>query len=448
MNNYPTDGGLFAEDTQRRLTLQQYSLLIGRAIATRPDLRGAWVTAELMDLRLNGGHCYMELIEKDDAGRTVAKMRAMIWRSNLDRIRRKFIEATGRDIATGLKVMVRCTAGHHPLYGLAATIDDIDPGYTLGDYERIRREILERLKREGILERNKQLSLPVAAQRIAIISSSTAAGYGDFIDQLYSNPSGFQFYTALFPAIMQGEQTAASVRAALERIEMVIDMFDCVVIIRGGGATTDMNGFDDYELARDVATFALPVVVGIGHERDNCVLDYIANVRCKTPTAVASFLIEQLNASWQRAAGAMQQIARLATERIEGEKRINAQMQTMLASIAQGKLERENLRLRHLGESIPMSVGKLTAQASARLESNLRLISVAAQSAISRQRDKLENLERMTQVLSPANTLKRGYSITMVDGHAVSDAEQLRPGVRLETRLSSGKVVSVVETKY
>ncbi|MCM1152338.1 MAG: exodeoxyribonuclease VII large subunit [Muribaculum sp.] len=447
-------------------SLLEFTSRIANAVNSSPGLRGAWVTAEMIDLRQAGGHCYMELIEKDSFGRTVAKIRAMIWRNALEPLRRKFWSATGRDIANNLKVMVRLTASHHPLYGTSATITDIDPSYTLGDLERLRREILERLHREGILERNKNLPFPAAPQRIAVISSPTAAGYGDFINQLEDNRGGYVVYPKLFDAVMQGDRTSLSVRQALQRIEMVIDLFDCVVIIRGGGATTDMNGFDDYDLAKAVAEFPLPVVVGIGHERDRCVLDEIACRRCKTPTAVASFLIDSLDNAMQTASRITMEIARYSADRLEGEKRRLDQDSMLVPTLVQTRLQQESMRLSHIAEALPITIGKITSAASARLDADLRMISASAGSltanarrnvgliagrlsetasaALSRQRDRLSSFQNLIVALSPENTLRRGYSVTRVDGHAVTDASSLPPGTRIETILLHGKLTSTV----
>lgn len=448
-------------------TLLQFTTTIGNAIRMCPELRGAWVTAEMSDLRVAGGHCYMELVEKDQRGVTVAKMRAIIWSNMLGPLRQKFFAVTGRDICNGLKVMVLVAANFHPQYGLSATISDIDPSYTLGDIERLRREILEKLKSEGILDRNRQLPLAMNPQRIAVISSDTAAGYGDFMNQLNSNASGLMFYPYLFSAVMQGDRTSLSVRQALERIEMTIDLWDCVVIIRGGGATTDMTGFDDYELARAVALFPLPVIVGIGHERDRCVLDEIACVRCKTPTAVAAFLIDRLNQAWASADRLCRAIAQFATDRLAGEQRRIAQDSVELPSAVNLRMERERQRLSRITESLPLSISRLTGNARGRLDANLQLISAASANAIARG---CENLARLTQRLSdaaafcveannrrlehagnlikaydPQNTLRRGYSVTRLNGKAVTDPGQVSPGDMLETRLANGSIISTAK---
>ena len=250
-----------------------------------------WVQAELSDVRANAsGHCYLEFVQKDASGNSlVAKARGIIWAGTFARLKPYFERETGQAFVSGIKVLVKVTVGFHELYGYSLTVTDIDPTYTLGDMARRRREILERLKQEGVLTLNKELELPELAQRIAVISSPTAAGYGDFCKQLRDNAFGFVFYPCLFPAVMQGDKVEASVISALNRIYEKFDRWDAVVIIRGGGATSDLSGFDTYDLAVNCAQFPLPVITGIGHERDDTVIDMVAHTRVKTPTAAAEF---------------------------------------------------------------------------------------------------------------------------------------------------------------
>lgn len=449
------------------LTLSQFAAMVGEALRSTPGLWNAWVAAELSDVRVSGGHCYMELIEKNAAGQTVAKMRATVWASTLYGLRRKFWEATGRDISTGMKVLLRGSVSHHSLYGLAFNVTDIDPSYTLGDMERLRREILERLQREGVINNNKSQWMSPAPQRIAVVSAEGAAGYGDFMNQLLGNADGFVFYPCLFPAILQGDRTSASVREALRRIEETIDLWDCVVIIRGGGATTDLNGFDDYELARCVATFPLPVIVGIGHERDRTVLDEIAHTRMKTPTAVAGFLVDTLRSFSDRVSGMVDWIARYSTERIAGESRRLANCEAMIPALAKARLqsaqallEREIARLPAVVETrltrahaaidniatlLRAYSGQRCERASGRLDELSRLLRISAEGVMAKERTRLETLESLATVLSPQNTLRRGYSITRVEGKAVTDASALKPGTRLETQLLDGTVESEVK---
>lgn len=458
--------GLFAE-VPRAMTLLQLTTAIGNAIRMTPALQGAWVVAELSDVRVSGGHCYMELVEKSASGQTVAKLRATIWQSRFQYIRQKFLAATGRDVMTGMKVMLYGAVSHHTLYGLSFTVSDIDPSYTLGDMERLRREILLRLHREGVLGVNKTRELPPAPQRIAVISALGAAGYGDFINQLEGNPEGFVFYPHLFQAVMQGEKTSSSVRTALEAVEMTVDLWDCVAIIRGGGATSDLNGFDDYDLARAVALFPLPVVVGIGHERDRTVLDEIAHTRMKTPTAVASFFVDTLRASFGKVQDMVDRIARYSTDRLQGEERRLANCEAMLPALADARiaaakalLDREitripvlvQSRLQEAGARLDISARLLGAmsqarvsQASQRLDALRERLMASADSLLKKESTKLDNLSGLVDALSPLNTLKRGYSITRVDGKAVTDAKTLSPGQTIETELRQGRVVSVVK---
>lgn len=433
--------------TPAPMSLVEYTAVIGNAIRMTPGLQGAWVMAELSDVRYSGGHCYMELIEKNQAGQTVAKLRANIWASRVPYIRRKFFSATQRDIATGMKVMVYGASGHHSVYGLSFTINDINPSYTLGDMERIRREILMRLQKEGVLEQNKQEIMPPAPQRIAIISAEGAAGYGDFINQLSGNSDGFVFYPFLFPAVMQGDRTSQSVRAALDMIEQTIDLWDCVAIVRGGGATTDLNGFDDYDLAYRIATFPLPVVVGIGHERDRTVLDEIAHTRMKTPTAVAAFFIDRLRTAYSTVGQMVQWIARYSTDRLLGESRRLDNAETMIPALANARLTAAKARLDREMTRIPVLVESRLAGERGKLDSLGRFVGIAADGVVKRSSAKLESLAGMIEVLSPANTLRRGYSITRVNGHAVTDASAVKPGDVLETQLNSGTIRSEVKSR-
>ena len=260
------------------LSLLELTRLVA-SLVQRPETQNVWVTAELSDVAVRGGHCYMELLQKDERGLQVAKARGVIWASNFPRIDAEFFAATGQRFATGLKVMLHVSASMHPVYGFSLVVTAVNPDYTMGDLMRRRREILERLQREGILELNRQLQWPAVPQRIAVVSAEGAAGYGDFMNQLYHNPSRLRFKTRLYPAVMQGTSAPRSIISALECIAAEADMWDGVVIIRGGGATSDLQAFEDYELAANVAQFPLPIAIGIGHERDITVLDWVANKR-------------------------------------------------------------------------------------------------------------------------------------------------------------------------
>lgn len=251
-----------------------------------------WVRAEISELKENAnGHAYLELVEKD-GNRIVAKTKAMCWRNTYAMLKPFFREKTGQPLAVGMKVLFACEVNFHEQYGFSLLINDVDPAFTLGDMARQRQETIRRLRQEGVFDMNRSLTVPPLPQRIAVISSATAAGFGDFEHQLKRNEQGYVFYTHLFPAVMQGERTSSSIIAALERIYVHAELFDVVVIIRGGGATADLNSFDNYELATNCAQFPLPIITGIGHLRDTCVLDMVANVCAKTPTAVAEYLYQ------------------------------------------------------------------------------------------------------------------------------------------------------------
>lgn len=427
------------------VSLLQLQRLVA-SLVQRPETQDVWVTAELSDVAVRGGHCYMELLQKDDRGLQVAKARGVIWASLYPSIDSQFYAATGQRFASGLKVMLRVSASMHPVYGFSLVVSAVNPEYTLGDLLQRRREILERLKREGILNLNRELkwATPVP-QRIAVISAAGAAGYGDFMNQLHTNPSHLRFVTRLFPAIMQGNSAPPSIIAALDQVAAEADQWDCVVIIRGGGATSDLQAFEDYDLAANVAQFPLPVVIGIGHERDITVLDYIANTRLKTPTAVAEWLIAQGESAltWLQNTG--QRILQIASQRISGNKEQLAHAEGLLPVLAQGAVERSLTKLRKAAATLDSVSSRRIQPQLTRLQMIADSIPVSALRAIERQRQLLDSRAELLEALSPHATLARGYSITRVNGRAVTDASQVKPGEVLETTLANGTLRSVAE---
>lgn len=447
------------------LSLLNYTRKVSETIFLNPQLHNVWVRAEITDLS-HKGHCYMMLIEKNAEGQTVARMRATIWRGTLDTILRQY-QALGVNppLVNGMKVLVYGEANHHPNYGFSFNVTNIRPDEE-GDLERIRKEILNALQREGVLNRNKELPLPPDMQRIAVISSPEAAGYGDFIDQLTTTGEGFVFYPHLISAVMQGEKTAPSVIEALNFVEMTIDLWDCVVIIRGGGATTDMNGFDNLDLARRVATFPLPVIVGIGHERDRNVLDEIACVRCKTPTAVAAFLIDSLRRTWTKSYNTMSAIVREVQARVEREKRLLSQFDVYLPVSVKKVIDDHKSHITNISRTLPVSVSQKTSTEQERLRAfgaalsagtsnrlvrasdTLQNLSSALKDSLlrklSEQAERLNSLSSLVDALSPSNTLRRGYSITRINGHAVAATETLEIGAEIETETASFKFKSKI----
>lgn len=458
---------LFDEtNIQAGIPLSQYTAAITNTVASARHLMGVWITAELTDVRVAGGHCYLELIEKNEAGQTIAKLHANIWRTTFMQLRQKFYNATQRDITTGIKALVRGSATHHSLYGLAFNIIDIDPSYTLGDLERLRREIVMRLQKEGIAYKNKDIAMPVAPQRIAVISAQGAAGYGDFINHLNYNSEGFVFYPCLFPCVMQGEKVSESIRNALLIIESTADMWDCIAIVRGGGATSDLNGFDDYELAKAVALCGLPVVVGIGHERDRNVLDEIAHTSLKTPTAVANFFIDELRNAYEKVLGLADTLRLYATELMRGEDRRLSTVQGLIPQLAlrrleeaksklhllsgklpiltQGKVSSENIKIEGLKNVLSGSIASRLSKENIKIENMIHMLANVTDKQIELSKNKISNLESLCKVLDPLNTMKRGYSITRLNGKAVNSVKNLNKGDKLTTTLPDGEIHSVI----
>ena len=397
-----------------------------RSLLTRSLSDDCWLQAELSEVHVNSaGHCYVEFVQKDARSNAlVAKARGTIW-SNIFRLLRPYFEReTGQLFMAGIKVLVQVRVDFHELYGYSLVVTDIDPSYTVGDLVRKRREILRQLEEEGVLTLNKELPLPVVPQRIAVISSSTAAGYGDFCNQLENNPYGFRFFPVLFPAIMQGDRAEASILEALDKIHLSVQKWDVVVIIRGGGATSDLSGFDTYLLAAACAQFPLPVITGIGHERDDTVLDLVAHTRVKTPTAAASFLINRL---------------REAADRLEV-------VSGSIYTYVQAKLEREKSKTDELARRLPSLVTLQRVRQEQRLELIRQRMVIAIGGMFQSQEYKLQLWEQRLNGCDYQRLLDRGFSMTLKDGHVVTELSQLSPGDMIVTRLRSGKVISRVDT--
>lgn len=406
-----------------------------------------WVRAEMSDVRTNAssGHCYLEFIEKSAVnGQLVAKARASIWAKTFRMLKPYFEMETGQLFASGLKVLVKVSVEFHELYGYSLTVLDIDPAYTLGDMMRRRMEIIRQLKEDGVFTLNKELPFPVLPKRIALITSSTAAGYGDFLNQLEQNKAGFPFYTKLFPALMQGERTEESVIAALDRIYQYTDYFDVVVIIRGGGATSDLNSFDSYLLAANCAQFPLPIITGIGHERDDTILDMVAHTRMKTPTAVAEFLIGRMDLAASELNELQQAVSGLATDILLRQKNFLQLLGSRLPALATNRIERCRSRLQSLGSKLPAAASTLLVRRGASLDSwQLQLRNSVATRLADRSRF-IQLTEQFIKMASPDYLLKRGYSLTLIEGKIIKNAAGLNVGDELTTRFADGEVCSIV----
>lgn len=411
---------------QLALSLHELNGLVKRSIRScLPDTY--WVQAELSDVRSNySGHCYLEFIQKDASGNNlIAKARGTIWSNIYKMLKPYFEQETGQAFTSGIKVLVQVSVEFHELYGYSLTVLDIDPTYTVGDMERKRREILRQLEEEGVIDLNKELEMPMLPQRIAVISSATAAGYGDFCNQLSNNPRGYGFRTELFPAIMQGERVEESILSALDAINDRLEEFDVVVIIRGGGATSDLSGFDTYLLAASCAQFPLPIITGIGHERDDTVIDKVAHTRVKTPTAAAEFLIAK-----------MDKCADVLDE-----------MSARLMQGVRSRLLWEHRRIENLAQRIPSVAYKRIADAKYLLLSAQRDLQMASRQFLSVKKHRLELLQQRLNDALPEKQLARGYSVTLKDGKAVKDASLLKEGDTLVTMLHRGRIESVVKKK-
>ena len=391
-----------------------------------------WVVAELSDVRVAAnGHCYMTLVEKESRrGTTLASVRGMIWSNRWWLLRDSFVQQTGQQFATGLKVMVLVQVTMHEQYGLSLNILDIDPTYTLGEMARRRLEILRQLKEDGIIDMNRELPFPVLPQRIAVISAEGAAGYGDFMKQLANNAYGLKFYAHLFPATMQGQQTEPSVIAALDRINEVEDLFDVVVIIRGGGATVELASFDSYLLASYIAQFPLPVIVGI------------ASV--KTPTAAAALLIDTLYMQMQKVLDLHEEIKDNLQQRMDLERQHLQRLGNVVRN-THVMLAQQISRLDIIGQRIQSASRQMLSNGSNTLDTFRQAIQMLSRQRIQREKDKLEFIDRTIQLAQPDNILKRGFTITRLDGHAVKSAASVPPGSTLTIQTADGTLTA--ETK-
>ena len=429
----------------KTITLYELNSLVRQTIEIGLP-KSYWVEAEISELRENGGHCYLELIEKDKRYNTpIAKASARCWRQTWGMVKPYFENTTGQQLRAGMKVLIEVYAQFHEAYGFSWIISDIDPNYTLGDMARKRQEIIKRLKEEGVFDLNKQLDLPLFSQRIAVISSKSAAGYGDFANQLYGNQYGYYFEAELFAATMQGEDVERSIIKALNAINDRCDDFDCVVIIRGGGATSDMSGFDALELAENVANFPLPIITGIGHDRDECILDMVSHTRVKTPTAAAALLIDNLHTAERRIDDARQRIANLTSRKMEVEKLRLSRLAERLPSLFGSVKDKQEARLDILQERL-FRLAEIRLSNCENIVGQLeKKISLTAEHLLMVEKHRLELLEGRAQNLDPQLLLRRGYSITLVGGKALRDPSQVKQGDKIETQLEKGTIISTID---
>lgn len=359
-----------------------------------------WVRAEVASLSVRG-HCYMELVEKASTKNIAAKVRATCWQQMYGILSPYFEAETGQKLSVGMQVLLEVEVSFHAVYGLSLNIVGIDPTFTLGDMARQRQETIQRLKDDGVMDMQSSLEIPSLPRRIAVISSADAAGYGDFCHQLENNSGGFQFRTQLFAAIMQGEQSAKSIIQSLQQIADEIDKWDIVVIVRGGGASTDLRNFDDYELASHCAQFPLPIIAGIGHTRDISIVDMVVHSSVKTPTAAAEWLINEMQ----------QQADRIA------------ELYTRLQRAIQHTINQQHIRIEQLQQALQFTSKKHLYQL----------------------RSQLEMWQKTIELHSPERIYRMGYSLTTVDGKVVKSIHDVKAGQQLQTHTADGTITSVVE---
>jgi exodeoxyribonuclease VII large subunit len=477
---------------KERLTLYELNTGIRDALQDAfPDT--CWVMAEISELKENrSGHCYLELIEKDEFSDEIkARARATIWSYTWRLLRSYFETTTGQAFRHGLKVLVQASVEFHPAYGLSLNIKDLDPTYTLGDLAMRRREIIRKLEEAGVLHMNKELSLPLVPQRIAVISSATAAGYQDFVKHLEENPYGFRFFHELFEAYMQGSETVPSVLEALDRVFGRAEEFDAVVIIRGGGATVDLSSFDHFDLAYVVAQFPLPVITGIGHEKDDTIIDLLAHTRLKTPTAVAGFFISGAQRFYEILKEKRMHLEELVRERLDAEQERLGDIASGLSNSVGKYLDGEQNRIRKSGQRLMQGVTRYTfkrretlSHLRYRLLHKLQIDSQVRRSGLqqityrlkfssqrylgknesrltgygeslpklammhlSRSTGRITDLEEKLRLLDPQQILKRGYTLTSQDGKIITSVTDLRDNLDLETRFADGYVISKITNK-
>lgn len=442
-NVYNRVMNMLIDSNLKYLTLSDLTLIIKESILNSfPD--NYWVVAEISDLKVNQrGHCYLELVEKQN-DTIVAQMRANIWAYDYRRLSLKFLQETGEFIKGGMKILFLVAVSFHEVYGLSLNIKDLDPTYTMGELSRKKKEILNRLQKEGLIDLNKGLSLPLVPQRIAVISSPTAAGYGDFINHLENNIYGYKFNIKLLPSIMQGDEAEKSILNSIREIRKQKNLYDIVVIVRGGGSQLDLSCFDNYEISAEIAKLPLPVITGIGHDRDDTIADLVAHTKLKTPTAVAEFIISGLRSFEDRIIDLRNRIIK-NTEHILKDK--NFRLQNTLHNLMKASLQ----TIERNGSKIEIITHKIQSGHGAYIErkyNNLSSLQKNLQFAINQifliQKNKLNNLQKAIHLLEPTNTLKRGYSITYLNGKSLKDINNIENGATISTRLYRGNIFSKV----
>lgn len=455
-------------DTQPRcLTLEQFCAQI-KYVVEQSQLE-AWVTAEIAQVNISRGHYYIDLIQKSDySDMPSAKLKCNIWAGMVNDVLKPFRDASGGDIEAGMKVLVYIRTTFHTVYGLSGIILGIDPNYTLGDLEARRRAIWEMLQSEGVTEMNKALPLPTVIQHVAVISARTAAGFGDFMNQLANNAYGIDFRTELFESTVQGAEADASIVSALERVAMRADEFDTVVMIRGGGSKMDLACFDSYNVATNIAQFPLPVITGIGHERDRSIADMVANTSVKTPTAVAEFIIAHdtdflvliddlerrvLMASANQITANTALMDNLSIRLQSAIKECLNAHRTLIDNARSRIILSANMRLANARQALTADEMRVAMAAGRQVERNTTFLShaterltSAANRIIDSQRTALDAYAQRVKSADPRAILARGFTVTTdANGRPITSATQARTGDNITTFFADGKITSTVQ---
>lgn len=427
------------------LSLLELNGLVRQTIDHAFAARTYWLQAELSGVSERGGHCFVDFVQKGERDNAIlAQARATVWASRWAFLRPYFQQATGQALAAGMQVLAEVKVTFHERYGYALSVLDIDPTYTLGDLARRRREILQTLRSEGVADMNKELPLPRLLQRIAVISSPNAAGLQDFLNQLDHNPRRLRFTTRLFEAVMQGQQVEPTVVAALQRIADEMDLWDAVVIIRGGGSATDLSGFDTLELAENVAQFPLPVITGIGHERDDTVIDLVAHTRVKTPTAAAEFLIRHQQAELDTLLALADTLHDRVSQWLTAERQRLSLLTARMPAAARLLVSDRAARLQRQQAALSDTARQAVYLRRNRLALLSQRLNALAESLLTAQRHRLSLRETAVSAADPARLLRLGFSVTRLNGHALTDPAALGEGDELVTTLAQGTVTSRV----
>ncbi len=453
---------------EQHLTLHQLNQNI------KQELRHAfpklyWIVAEISEIRtVNSGHCYLELIEKEEGSDQVkAKARATIWAYTYRLLKPYFETSTRQSLTAGLKVLIKVSIEFQEVYGFSLNIKDIDPTFTLGDIARRKMEVIQQLAHEGVMDMNKELELATVPQKLAIISSPTAAGYEDFINQLENNSGGFKVYHKLFAAVMQGDEAEDSIIAAFDRIYKYEKVFDAVILIRGGGSTADLMCFDKYMLAMNIAQFPLPVLTGIGHERDESVADMVAHTRLKTPTAVAEFIIDriaQFNAylfdlqehfiqetkhlisnESHRLEIAVHRFQPLVNKILTTKRRYTTEAAQRINFSVKNYFDKQNSFFSHSKESVRYLAKKQLRTGLQKQQFLVSQLKLEVNSFIRNKQQQLQLSERTVHLSDPKNILDKGYSITSVSNTVIKDLKHIKVGDKINTLTKNGQIISRVE---